>query len=108
MKSLMAALLLLTGCGYPAFTSAMRSNGFAQDAKVEGQCLKIDRRVDKDVEKVNALLAQGWRFSYASEYTSTARADFPSIYCVERVVGSQPAAPPAGMAPGAPVGPQAP
>jgi len=93
IKSLMAALLVLTGCGYPAFTSAMRSNGFAQDAKVEGQCLKIDRRVDKDVEKLNALLAQGWRISYASEYTSTARADFPSIYCVERIVGSQPPAP---------------
>lgn len=67
---LASATLVLTGCGYPAFTSAMRSNGFAQDAKVEGQ----------------------------SEYTSTARADFPSVYCFERVVGSPqpstPAAPP--------------
>lgn len=94
MKYAIVAFLALTGCGYPVFVANMRSNGFAQDARVEGQCLKIDRRMDKDIDKVNGQLAQGWRFSYTSEYTSTARTDFPSIYCFERIVSAGPSVAP--------------
>lgn len=81
MKKLLP-LVLLSACGYPAFTSSMRDAHFPPGVPVEGKCVHAGRN---DIEQLAPqLYAQGWRLIYASEYTSTARPGFPSNYCFER------------------------
>ena len=72
----------MSACGYPALTSAMRSSPFPPDTVVETKCVHIDR--DTLSKRVVKFSEEGWRLVYASEYTSTARSDMPSIYCFER------------------------
>lgn len=82
MRKLLAVCALLgVSCGYPAFTSALRSN-FDSNTKVETSCSRIDRK--NIPEHVKNASPDGWRLAFVSEYTSTAKSDFPSLICMER------------------------
>lgn len=75
------AVLFGSACGYPSFTSAMRTN-FGPETRIESLCLRTDgNEIDKAVREYTA---QSWRLSYISEYTSSARKDFISTLCFER------------------------
>lgn len=76
--------LLSSSCGIPAFSSAMRSNGYAADVRLESRCKEVDR--DRIGGAIKRSYATGWRLSFVSQYTSSARGDISAIVCFERPV----------------------
>jgi hypothetical protein len=81
-RSSVAILLGACSCGYPAFTSALRTN-FDGNSKIETSCSRLERNDIPDT--VSKATKDGWRLAYVSEYTSTATSSFPSLICFERV-----------------------
>jgi hypothetical protein len=84
---LFATVVVMSGCGYPAFTSAMRTN-FPADAKVEMKCEHVEMSTSRDSTALNEMLSKyskdGWRLAYLSEYTSTGISTFSNLICIER------------------------
>jgi len=84
-----ALVASMAGCGYPAFTSAMRPN-FPADAKTETKCELVEMNSSRDVVELNNVLTKyspdGWRLVYLSEYTSTGITTFSNLVCFERMV----------------------
>ena len=87
--ALVAVIASMSGCGYPAFTSAMRPN-FQADTKVEMKCELVEMNSSRDVVDLNKVLnkysPEGWRLAYLSEYTSTGITTFSNLVCFERPV----------------------
>ncbi|MEM7436100.1 MAG: hypothetical protein AAF436_13165 [Myxococcota bacterium] len=90
----MALPVLMLGCGYPAYTSAMRTN-FEGDVAIWTQCYRYgDKESVKFASHMDKLSKEGWRLAYVSEYTSTSRSKFYYTVCVERARDTT--TPPAG------------
>ena len=87
--ALLALIAFISGCGYPAFTSAMRSN-FPSDAKVEMKCELVVMDTTRDVVNLNTVLnkysSDGWRLAYLSEYTSSGITSFSNVVCFEHTL----------------------
>jgi Na+-transporting methylmalonyl-CoA/oxaloacetate decarboxylase gamma subunit len=87
--SIVLSLLLLTACGVPSMSSALRSN-YPGDIKLEMKCELYEQENDRDVKDLNAIMSkyynEGWRLAAMSEYTSSMVFSFKSFLCFERPV----------------------
>lgn len=87
--ALFVIMVSISGCGYPAFTSSMRSN-FPSDVKIQMRCVHIETETSRDGSTLDKMLdkysEEGWRLAYISEYTSTGITSFSNLICIERAV----------------------
>ena len=75
------------GCGYPAYTSSMRSN-FEPETGTKLECTRTkDKKAEDVIEHLEDLAQDGWKLAYLSEYTSSARGKCIYMYCFAKAIG---------------------
>ena len=92
-KTVVVALLLVLGCGafaigcgYPAYTSSMRSN-YDPETRTKLDCFRMKDKKAKDVTAhLEELARDGWKLAYLSEYTSSAKGKYVYMYCFEKAI----------------------